>query len=242
MRADVSVAESCVGLPRDCDWVVLCISSKGGGASEYERTYLQSTRNLIDLLAKQPPARFVYTSSTSVYGQNDGSLVDETTPPRPESLTAQVLLQTEALLTKAATERGFPAVVLRVGGIYGPNRTHWIDRVRNGLPELDLRSERIVNMIHRDDVAGAVFAALERGRPGAIYNAVDDEPASQTDFVQWLSEKLGRPSPLEGSSGTAKLGRRAVTSKRVSNRKLKEELGYRFRFPTFREGYSAGLV
>src|SRR5262245_30176664 len=111
IRADTSFAESCASLPRDCNWVVLCLSSKSGDVAEYERTYLQSTRNHIDLLAKQPLAKFVYTSSTSVYGQNDGSLVDETAPTRPDSPTAQVLVRTEALLTTAATERAFPAVV-----------------------------------------------------------------------------------------------------------------------------------
>jgi nucleoside-diphosphate-sugar epimerase len=83
--------QSCAGLASGFDWVVLCISSRGGGVAEYERTYLQGTRNLIASLLDAPPLKFVYTSSTSVYGQSDASSVDETSPTCPVSPTAKVL-------------------------------------------------------------------------------------------------------------------------------------------------------
>ena len=96
-------------------------------------------------------------------------------------------------------------------------------------------------MIHRDDVAGCIAVALAKGRPGEIYNAVDDEPVTQVDFFRWLSEALGRDMPPFGAAAQA--GRkRGATSKRVANLKLKTELGYRFRYPTFREGYSAEIA
>jgi nucleoside-diphosphate-sugar epimerase len=237
LSADVSVPESCANLPRDCDWVVLCVSTRGGGVSEYERTYLQSARNLLQCMAKIPPAKFVFTSSTSVYGQTDGSMVDESSPANPLAPSAQVLLQTETLLCSAAVEHDFPAVVLRVGAIYGPQRTHWIERIQKGLGELDLCSNRLMNMIHRDDVAGAIVAALKRGKPGEIYNAVDDAPVRQADLLQWLSCKLHKPCEPVGHSLTSFDSPRLLTSKAVSNRKLKLELGYTFKFPTFREGY-----
>jgi len=234
---DVSVQENCANLPRDCDWVVLCVSTRGGGVSEYERTYLQSTRNLVQYMAATPPSRFVYISSTSVYGQTDGSSVDETSPTSPGAPTAKVLLRTEALLCRAVAECGFPAIVLRVGAIYGPQRTYWIERIQTGLGEPDLRSNRILNMIHRDDVAGGIVAAFERGKPGQIYNAVDDAPVSQADFLQWLSHKLGKPAADVTDLAMRFENPGVAANKRVSNRKLKEELGYRFKFPTFREGY-----
>jgi nucleoside-diphosphate-sugar epimerase len=92
-------------------------------------------------------------------------------------------------------------------------------------------------MIHRDDVAGAIIAALEQGKAGEIYNAVDDEPVSQLDLFRWLSGKLGKEMPPIAAEGEGVGRKRGVTSKRVSNRKIKAELGYQFKYPNFRCGY-----
>jgi nucleoside-diphosphate-sugar epimerase len=89
-------------------------------------------------------------------------------------------------------------------------------------------------------VAGAIIAALENGGAGEIYNAADDEPVTQLDFFRWLAGKLGKAMPPTVEEAVA--GRkRGVTNKKVSNRRLRDELGYQFRYPTFREGYSAEL-
>jgi nucleoside-diphosphate-sugar epimerase len=101
---------------------------------------------------------------------------------------------------------------------------------------------RFLNMIHRDDVVGCIIAALKGARPGEVYNAVDDEPVSQKNFFEWLGATLGKyppPSVPEDSSETRKRG---VTNKRVSNRKLKMELGYQFKYPNFRKGYTAEIL
>jgi nucleoside-diphosphate-sugar epimerase len=95
-------------------------------------------------------------------------------------------------------------------------------------------------MIHRDDVAGAVIAALKHGRTGQIYNAVDNEPVRQLEFYRWLADVLGRslpPSMPEDRSDR----QRGVTNKCISNQKLKNELGYQFRYPSFREGFRAEI-
>jgi len=148
---------------------------------------------------------------------------------------ARVLRETEEVLLEAARHRQFPAVVLRVAGIYGPERGYWLKQYLGGEARIEGQGERALNMIHRDDVAGVIIAALERGRPGEIYNAVDDEPVSQLDFFRWLSGRLGKEMPpfVEETEAGRKRG---VTNKRVSNRKLRDELGYQFKYPTFREG------
>ena len=105
---------------------------------------------------------------------------------------------------------------------------------------MEASGERMLNMIHRDDVIGCVLAALERGKPGEVYNAVDDEPTSQLEFFGWLARTLGRqlpPSMPEDSNART----RGTTNKRVSNQKLQAELGYRFRYPNFRSGYAAEI-
>ena len=96
--ADITKPEELAKLPRDFDWVVNCVSSTGGSAEDYRQVYLQGTRNLTEWLSTAPPKKFVYTSSTSVYGQTDGSQVKETSPTEPAAETAQVLLETEKLL------------------------------------------------------------------------------------------------------------------------------------------------
>jgi len=240
--ADTTRPETLTTLPGPFDWVVNTVAStRGGGADDYRRVYLQGTGHLLDWLATAPPKKFVYTSSTGVYGQDDGSLVKETSPTEPAVESAKVLVETEQLLLTAAREQGFPAVILRVAGIYGPDRGHLFKQYLRNEAVIPGRGGRFLNMIHRDDLVGVVLAALQAGRPGEIYNAVDDEPVAQLPFFRWLSETLGRDLPPFGPEEADAGRQRGLTNKKVSNRKLKMELGYRFQYPTFRQGYTAEI-
>jgi nucleoside-diphosphate-sugar epimerase len=250
---DVTRPETLAKLPREFDWVVNCVAA-GGGAEDYRQVYLQGMRNLIEWLGPSLPKKFVYTSSTSVYGQTDGSSVKESSPTEPLTPTARVLLETEEVLLDAAAQKKFPAVILRVTGIYGPDRGHWFKQFLKGEARIEGDGSRFLNMIHRDDLIGCIIAALKNGRPGENYNAVDDEPVSQLHFFQWLAQALDKPLPPSepaavalARSGTprknpAENRKRGVTNKRVSNRRLKMELGYQFKYPNFRKGYSAELL
>ena len=263
LTADITRAESLAGLPRDFDWVVNCVASGGGGAGEYRRLYLQGTRNLIEWLAASPLKKFVYTSSTGVYGQNDGGLVTETRPTEPESDTAKILVETENVLLTATHQGGasvlasrggdadqgsrgrsphpFPAVILRAAGIYGPGRGYLLKQFLRGEARIEGGGGRILNMVHRDDLIGAIIAALERGQVGEIYNAVDDEPVSQLEYFQWLAAKLGQPLPPTAPEDITAPRKRGLTNKRISNQKLKLELGYAFKFPNYCAGYTAEI-
>lgn len=238
---DVTRPETLAQLPRNFDWVVNCVAA-GGNADNYQAVYLQGTRNLIEWLAPNPPQKFVYTSSTSVYAQNDGSQVKESSPTEPLAETSKILVETEKVLLAAAADQKFPAVILRVAGIYGPERGHWFKQFMQELAHIEGDGSRWLNMIHRDDLVGCIVAALKNGRAGEIYNAADDEPVSQLHFFQWLAEELDKPLPPSVPENPEAFRRRGVTNKRVSNRKLKMELGHRFKYPTFREGYSAELA
>lgn len=242
LPADITAPETLAHLPRNFDWVVNCAASGGGGADEYRQLYLQGTRNLITWLAVTPPKKFIYTSSTSVYGQNDGSLVKESHPTEPQTETAQVLVETEKNLLTAAQQEKFPAVILRVAGIYGPDRGHWFKQFLKDEARLEGKGERFLNMIHRDDLVGVIIATLKNGRVGEIYNAVDDEPVSQLKFFEWLAGSLDKPLPPSAPEDAELNRKRGVTNKKVSNRRLKMELGYQFKYPTFRQGYTAELI
>jgi nucleoside-diphosphate-sugar epimerase len=236
---DVTKPDEFKKLPHEFDWVVNCVAA-GGDAENYREVYFNGTKNLIEWLAPNPPKKFVYTSSTSVYAQNDGSQVKESSPTEPTAETSKILVETEKVLLNAATQKKFPAVILRVAGIYGPDRGHWFKQFLKDAAHLEGDGARILNMIHRDDLVGCIIAALKNGRAGEIYNAADDEPVSQLHFFQWLAQAVDKPLPPSVPENLDR--RRGATNKRVSNRKLKMELGHRFKYPTFRQGYSAELL
>ncbi len=238
---DVTRPELLATLPRDFDWVINCVAA-GGNAENYREVYLQGTCNLIEWLVANPPKKFVHTSSTSVYAQNDGSQVKESSPTEPLAETSKILVETEKILLAAVAARKFPAVILRVAGIYGPERGHWFKQFMQDTAHIEGDGSRYLNMIHRDDLVGCLIAALKNGRAGETYNVVDDEPVSQLHFFQWLAQAVDKPLPPSGPENPDAMRRRGVTNKRVLNRKLKMELGHQFKYPTFRQGYSAELL
>ena len=241
LTGDITQPDTLANLPNGVDWVVNCAASGGGGEEDYRRVYLEGTRNLIAWLRAAPPKKFVYTSSTGVYGQDDGSLVKESSATEPVTDTGKVLVETEKLLLAAVAETKFPAVILRVAGIYGPERGHWFRQFLQNAARMEGDGSRLLNMIHRDDVIGCVIAALKNGRPGEVYNAVDDEPVAQVNFFRWLAESLDKDMPPSAPADESQARKRGVTNKKISNRKLKMELGYQFKYPTFRQGYSAEM-
>jgi nucleoside-diphosphate-sugar epimerase len=239
VSGDVSNPEDMARLPAPFDWIVNTVSSSKGGVEDYRRVYLEGTRVVLERFRADPPRKYVYTSSTGVYEQNDRSIVKESSPAEPASEAGKILLETEKLLLEA---RNFPAVILRVAGIYGPGRGYHFQQFLRGEASIPGRGERFLNMIHVDDVVGAIIAALNNGRPGEIYNASDDEPVPQIHFFRWLSETLGLPMPPFVAESEIATSKRAATNKRVLNRKLKVELGYSFKYPTFRQGYTAEIT
>jgi nucleoside-diphosphate-sugar epimerase len=237
LSADITSLEELKKLPSDYDWVVNTVSSTKGGVEEYRQVYLHGMRNLLEWLEPAPPKRFVYTSSTSVYGQTDGPVVDETSPAEPVNETSRVLLEAEQVLAN----QNFPVIILRVAGIYGPGRGYWLQQFLRGEAKIPGHGERILNMVHRDDVVGAIIAALEHGQAGEIYNTVDDEPVTQINLFRWLSGATGRAMP-PFSAEAEQARKRGLTNKKVSNRKLKAGLRYSFKYPTFREGFAAAMA
>ena len=242
LHADITQPETLARLPRDFDWVVNCTASGGGGADDYRKIYLDGNSNLISWLASSPLKKFIYTSSTSVYGQNDGSTVTEKSLVEPDAETSKVLAETEKLLLAAAQKEKFPAVILRVAGIYGPARGHSFKQFLRGEAKIEGDGARWLNMIHREDLIGVIIAALENGKAGEIYNATDNVPVSQLDFFKWLAAELKKPMPPTVLADTETARKRGATNKRVSNAKLRAELKYEFKFPDFRAGYAAEIA
>ena len=201
-----------------------CASSGGGGVPAYRSVYLEGSRAIN---SRQPNARRVLVSSTSVYGQTDGAWVDETSPVTPAAETSRVLVETE----RAAVGTG--AIVVRAAGIYGPGRAALFEKFRRGEAVLEGDGTRWVNQVHRDDLVAAILHLLDQGTPGEIYNAAENEPVMLRDYYQWCAEKLERPLPPSAPLNPNR--KRGLTNKRVSNQKLRAA-GWTPQYPSFREG------
>lgn len=199
------------------DVLIHCLSGKQGrDADAYRVVYCDTLRNLIDVLS---PKFTVFTSSTSVYPQNDASEVDETSAVGGTP-TGDLLVSAEQI----ATDTGGAAV--RLGGIYGPGRARFIESARANEPLPFGSPDAFINLIHRDDAARALFHVGSH-RLAGVFNAVDDHPSRHTD----LAESIRNKSPLVAAIHDR---RTPSTGKRVQNTKLKST-GWNPRYPTVLE-------
>jgi nucleoside-diphosphate-sugar epimerase len=209
--------------PRTFDFVIHCASSGRRGAEAYEGLFLSGTRNLLSALTVN---HFLFVSSTSVYGQTDGSWVTEESPADPSRQTGQVLRAAEEIVLE---QQG---AVARLAGIYGPGRCVPLRKLLDQTAIIEGQGERIMNLIHRDDAVSALVFLGEHGLTG-IYNVTDNEPVSQLDWFRYVCGQLDRPLPPFGPRDLAR--KRGWTSKRVSNQRLRQA-GWSPRIKTFREG------
>jgi nucleoside-diphosphate-sugar epimerase len=192
--------------------------------------YVDGLANVLRQLRESD--RFLYISSTSVYGQTDGEWVDEDSPTEPIGESGQIVREAERLLCTMRPD----AFVLRFGGIYGPDRLmRRQSQLHSGEP-LSGVPDRWLNLIHADDGVSAVLAAESRSPPGGTYNIVDDEPVMRREYYAMLAELVGAPAPRFDEE---KEDRQA--SRRVSNAKAKSELSWRPQYPSYREGLSTTL-
>ncbi len=243
-QADLTDSGDLDGLP-DADWVIFAASSGGRGAEAAREIYVDALGNAIDGYGSRasPPERFVYTSSTGVYGDHDGEWVDEKTPLEPTTEKTEVLVEAERLTRDRAAEYGIDGTVARFSGLYGPDR-YRLDRYLDGPV-----TAGYLNMVHRADAAGAVaFLLTENHARDAVVLVTDNEPADKWAFADWLAAECGVDDPpkqtkaerLAESDLSETARRRVLTSKRCSNDYLRE-LGYELTYPTFREGYREAI-
>lgn len=219
---DIADAEALAARRELCglDAVVHCASSGRGGADAYRRVYLEGVRQLAATLA---PRRLIFTSSTSVYAQTDGAWVTETSAAEPDRETGQILRGAE----EAALAAG--GIVARLAGVYGPGRSVLLRKFLSGEAVIEGDGGRWINQVHRDDIATALLALVQRDEPG-VFNIADNEPMTQRAIYAWLAEHFTRPLPPSGPIPTDR--KRGWTSKRVSNAKLRA-VGWSPRYPSF---------
>jgi len=231
LAADLARRESLLVLPEGVEYAVYCVSPDDGSPAAYRTAYLDGLERFLRALKEQSekPVRVLFTSSTSVYGQERGEWVDETSPTRPTRATGETLLMAERLLLAS----GFEATVVRFGGIYGPGRTRLVEQVARGEARID-PEPHFTNRIHLDDAAGMLRHLLAPGA-ASLYLGVDCEPADEADVLRFLAAELGVGAPPVRAPGDPPSPRRAG-SKRCRNDLIRQG-GYRFRHASFRDGY-----
>ena len=223
-------------VPDDLDDVVYALSPGERSDAAYQRVFSTGLRQLQDRLASRSRSlrRFVFVSSTAVYGQSDGSWVDETSPTEPEHFAGRRLLEGEQATL------GGPGLgrVLRLGGIYGPGRTGLLERVRRGEATYAPGPPRYTNRIHRDDAVEILDRLMRMAEPPPRLLGVDDRPTQDREVLEWLAAELGAPPPRGRSPEP---GSRAALSNRRCRNDLLHRLEIPLAFPSFREGYATLL-
>ena len=239
IRGNVATPSALGPAPPRVEYAVFAVGADEGTEKAYREAYLDGLAGFLQWLLDegQRPRRIVMTSSTSVYGQRRGEPINEDSPTHPTQFRGETMLASEGLLAAS----GIRSVAVRLGGIYGPGRTSLINRARQGA--LKLRGvEHFQNRIHRDDAAGLIRHLLFHPDPAPLYLGVDDRSSEEAEVFTWLANEVGSPPPApaeELEEGAVRApSRRAVGSKRCSNQRARES-GYRFQYPTYREGYGA---
>jgi nucleoside-diphosphate-sugar epimerase len=205
------------------------------------------TANLVAALTADGmlPERFVYISTSGVYGDCAGARIDESRPVHPQSTRAQRRVDAERLLSDWGASTGVNVSVLRVPGIYASDRLP-VERLKRGTPALVSEDDVFTNHIHADDLAAICVAALERAQPGAIYNASDDSEMRMGEYFDLVADRfaLARPPRLSRAELAKAVSPMLLSfmseSRRLDNARMKRELGVRLRYPTVHEGIPHG--
>lgn len=200
------------------------------------------TLNLLSTLERTAaPRRIVYLSTSGVYGDCSGTLVDESRPLNPQTSRARRRVDAEAQLAHWCATHGAALVVLRVPGIYAGDRLP-LERLRAHVPVLRAEEDVYTSHIHADDLAAIAARALESGAPPGIYNAADDTQMRMGDWLDLVAEHVGLPRPprIARTEMDARVPPTRASfmreSRRLDNRRLKTVLGVRLRYPTVQEG------
>lgn len=187
------------------------------------------------------PTRWVYISTSGVYGDCAGERVDESRPVRPRSERARRRVAAEMTLSSWCAARGATLVILRAPGIYAGDRLP-LARLRAGTPVLRAEEDVYTNHVHADDLAGCCVRGLQEDAPGGIYNASDDTEMKMGDWFDFLADRaaLPRPPRIPRSEAPGRIPAPMLSfleeSRRLVNTRMKQVLGYALRYPTVREG------
>jgi nucleoside-diphosphate-sugar epimerase len=239
--ADVTDRSSLTNLPA-ADTVLYAVGYDRNSPHSIEEVYAGGVRNVLAALG-HVPRRFVYVSTTGVYGDAAGKWIDEATPPAPQRAGGRASLAAEeSLRASPLAARG---VVLRMGGLYGPGRIPYAEKLRDGQP-IPAPDEGWLNLIHIDDAAAVVLAAADSAgllAEAMVLNGVDTEPVRRADYYREVARLIGAAPPkFAPPDPTSHRAARAGANRRISSARLHAVLDVPLMYPTYREGLNAILT
>ncbi len=223
------------------DAVLHCVPPPPAGTADTRTANLLATLESRRIL----PTRFVYISTSGVYGDCGGALVDESRAANPQSARAKRRADAEERLALWCNSRGVALLVLRAPGIYAADRLP-LERLRAGTPVLRDADDVYTSHIHAEDLAGCCLRALEEDAPAGTYNASDDTRLKMGEWFDLVADHAGLPHPPRIARGEAQrqiapdLLSFMSESRRLDNARLKRVLGVRLRYPTVRHGLEHG--
>ncbi|MEX2185553.1 MAG: NAD-dependent epimerase/dehydratase family protein [Pirellulales bacterium] len=240
--ADVAHRATLGKLPA-ADAVLFAVGYDRASGLTHRQVYAGGLENVLTALAASPHAeqlrRFLYVSTTGVYAESAGDWIDEDAPCDPNTPGAHAHLEAEQVL--AASRFADRAVVMRMAGLYGPQRVPRRDDLIAGRP-IVAASEGFINLIQIDDAADAVLAAEQRASPPVTLNVSDGHPVNRRTYLEAMARLIGAPSPRFVEMDASAAPVRGSASKRIGNRRLIESLGVSLRYPTYREGLASALA
>jgi nucleoside-diphosphate-sugar epimerase len=237
--ADLDDPATLIGLPTAGATLLYFAPPPGGGHQD------PRVQNLCRAMTPgDEPARVVYMSTSGVYGDCGDGTVTEESPAIPLTPRGKRRLHAESQFREWGARQNVPVIILRVTGIYGPGRLP-VSQLTTGQPVLEAGIANLTNRIHADDLTAVCRAAADRGENGQIYNVSDGHPTTMTDYFNAAADFLGLPRPRQVSWEEARrlmsplMLSYVAESRRMDNRKIREELGVTLRYPTLAEGIPA---
>lgn len=238
-QGDLTRPETLVGIADGIDYVYNLTSRLVLENGSVERTFIAGNQNLIAACSRARSVRaYVFTSNAAVYGDAGEAWLNEDSPVAPTYPLGHVMAAAERAIMELVQRHHFPAIILRLGAIYGPGRD-LVEAVEKGLVTIYGAGRNFVSHIHIDDLLPILEAIAPRGQPGGIYNVGDDEPLRMFELYALVRRRLGMLPPRTYSPEVA-LGAgldptivgRSLASARLSNARLKDELGLALRYPS----------
>jgi len=239
--ADVLEPDSMRGLPA-AECILYCVGFDRSAGASIRTVHVDGLENVLDCLSSGA-TRFVFASSTGVYGQTGGEWVDEETLPGPRHESGKLCLEAEERVRAWAGEGnpGSSAIVLRFAGLYGPGRVVRRAMLERGEP-IPGDPHKFLNLIHIDDAARAAVAALTTGEVNPIYVIADDRPVTRREYYSRVATLLGAPEPrFESPQPGTPEATRDETNKRIANRRMRAELVLDLVYPDIMTGLPAAL-
>lgn len=230
--ADITDPNTLDAIQQPFDVVLFAVGFDRSRYDDIRMVYVEGLKNVLGQLSEQTK-QFIYISSTGVYGNSDGGWVTEQTPASPVRPGAKACLEAESLIT--SSKFGDRSTILRLAGIYGPQRVPRVVAVENR-EWSSLSRNGHINLIHVDDGASIVDQVVQQQILGETLLVSDGKPPNRKDFFEFIADLKGT-GPIDWDVATSTtVESRAAVDKRIDNRRLIERTGYKFQYPNFEAG------